>query len=354
MLIGNREDDISGGQDEYVIARATRGLGIGTRLISLAGAVWLARRLGRAVIVDWLGSAYLEDPSLNYFTEIFEPVPSIAGVPILYASPETDYRSDPDLVKLHASECRALLAANSAIPRYLVSGGVLTLDDLDPLGDAAGHQGFLHDFYGHIVPSDHIARELDAWYEEHLRGHFVVGVNVSSGNGYFGIGKRGTGRVDVRSLENERRLLRRIERARKHATRGLSRADRARVKVFYATDSTAMAELLGRLPGSLTRRTVFPPPGVGRRFSAYDEQDGHSDRAAALDTIVDMMLLARCQALVRNESMFSYYALVSSGYFDGRVYDLEGNAENVEALRRRVRGKGRILKQAATSRQPVG
>jgi hypothetical protein len=41
-----------------------------------------------------------------------------------------------------------------------------------------------------------------------------------------------------------------------------------------------MCDLLGRLPQSVTRRTVFPPPGVGRSFGDYAKL-GYSDVEAA-------------------------------------------------------------------------
>jgi Nodulation protein Z (NodZ) len=52
----------------YVVTRPHPGSGVGSNLASLAGAIWCARRLGRAVVVDWRGSAFLKDKSLNYFT----------------------------------------------------------------------------------------------------------------------------------------------------------------------------------------------------------------------------------------------------------------------------------------------
>jgi hypothetical protein len=351
-------DSVEGRPEQYVIARSARGPGLGTRLISLAGAVWLAKQLERPVVVDWRSSAYLEDASLNYFTEFFEPVPEILGVPILYApSAEAgDHREAPEgeRVRLRASQCRKLLAERGTVARYLVTGGVLTLEDLDPRGDAASHDRFLKAFYGHIAPREHIAGELEAWSQEHLRDRFVVGVNVSTGNGSFGEGKKkGAGRVDVRVFERERRFLRKIETACERATRRLPKSIRDRYKIFFATDSSPMAELLGRLPRAVTRRTIFPPPGVGRRFSQY-EQVGYTDRAAAEDTIIDMLLLARCQALVRNESMFSYYALVSTDYFEGNVYDHDGRTYDLESLRLKVRGKGRVLTAGSPARRTVG
>ena len=306
--------------------------------------MWLARRLDRTVVVDWRGSAYLENPALDYFTELFEPVSEILGVPVqqLPSAPDHRVAMDNEKAKLHASECRALLAGERPIPRFLISAGVYTLEDLDPVGDPVEHHRFLKSFYGQIRPRAEIAEALEAWYEAHLRGHAVIGLNVSTGNGSFGPDKKkGRGRVDTGPFENEQRFFDQLERACDLATQALPVGSRERRKVFFATDSTATAELLGRLPGAITRRRVFPPAGVGRRFAEYRKL-GYSDRAAAADTLIDMLLLARCQAMIRNESKFSSLALVSTDYFDGNVFDLEGRRQNFDALRLSVRGKGRI------------
>jgi hypothetical protein len=175
-------------------------------------------------------------------------------------------------------------------------------------------------------------------------------VNVSTGNGSFGYAsKKARRRVNVRSLENEQLVLNRLQSICALATQGLSAPVHERHRIFFATDSAPMADLLRRLPQAVTRRTVFPPPGIGRRFAAY-EQLGYSDRAAATDTIIDTLLLGRCQALVRNESKFSRYALVSTDYFDGNVYDLEGNAHNIESLQFDVRSKGRVREAVGPKR----
>jgi hypothetical protein len=176
---------------------------------------------------------------------------------------------------------------------------------------------------------------------------------VSTGNGSFGPDKKkGRGRVDTRPFENEQRFFDQLERACDLATQTLPAGSREQRKVFFATDSTATAELLGRLPGAITRRRVFPPAGVGRRFAEYRKL-GYSDRAAAADTLIDMFLLARCHAMIRNESKFSGFALVSTDYFGGNVFDLEGTRHSFDALRLSVRGKGRI-ESPPTSNQRRG
>jgi hypothetical protein len=82
-----------------------------------------------------------------------------------------------------------------------------------------------------------------------------------------------------------------------------------------------MSELLAALPGSTTRRTTFPPPGAGDTF--VFEGGGYSDRDSIVDTLADMFLLARCDALVFNSSMFNQYARVLNGNFGGNQAHIE-------------------------------
>jgi hypothetical protein len=82
------------------------------------------------------------------------------------------------------------------------------------------------------------------------------------------------------------------------------------------------------LPRAKTRRTLFPPPGAGDLYSFAD--DG-SDRRAVIDTLADMFLLARCDALVYNTSVFNQYARVVTGCFGGNLVHLE-----TQFLQRRI------------------
>jgi hypothetical protein len=284
-----------------LIYRPYPKLGIGTRLLGLAGAVWLARRQRRAVVVDWRGSLYLADPVENYFSALYEHVPEILGVPMLYPPATAAELSVDALVYERPKD--------------------IHVHRLDPEGDPAEHERFLRAFYESLVPRREIADELERWADEHLRRRVIVGLNVSTGNGYFDPGSRLEGRVNTEIFRRERRFLRTLERACTDAARKLGAA-RDDYAIFYATDSAPMSELLGRLPNAVTRRRVFPPPGVGRRFSDY-ASIGSSDTDAAADTLIDMLLLARCDALIRNRSLFSNYALVVTGRFGGNVVDLE-------------------------------
>ena len=91
----------------------------------------------------------------------------------------------------------------------------------------------------------------------------------------------------------------------------------------------------------MTRRTAFPPPGTGDLYRF--EGDAHSDRAAIVDTLADMFLLARCDALVYNNSLFNQYARVSTGNFSGNQVHFETMfiSKKVELAAARVRRRAR-------------
>jgi hypothetical protein len=316
--------------DSYVVTRPYPESNVGSNLASMAGAVWLAGRLGRTLVVDWRGLSQLRDKSLNYFTEFFDPPAEIDGVRVRYA-PEVEVDGD-EARWLDAGEARAAgtgaATVDAATP--IVLQPYHGLDRLHP-GPEPERFKLLRRFYGRVAPSAAVARPADSWWAEHCEGAFVVGVNVRTGNGaYFGKGMAYTGRVDVSLFDDPRSFLRLLERACRDRLRGLPKPLRDDYVVFYATDSTAMSELLGELPKAVTRRRTFPPAGAGDTY-AFGET-GYTDRDSIADTLADMFLLARCDALVYNSSVFNQYARVSTGYFGGNHVHFESLL-----LRKRVR-----------------
>ncbi len=82
-----------------------------------------------------------------------------------------------------------------------------------------------------------------------------------------------------------------------------------------------MSELLAGLPNAVTRRSLYPPPGTGDTH-AFDD-DPAAARASIVDTLVDMFLLARCDALIYNSSLFNQYARVVTENFGGNQVHIE-------------------------------
>jgi hypothetical protein len=302
----------------FVVSRPHPGSGIGSNLASLAGAIWYAGKLGRSVIVDWRDSAFLKDKQANYFVEFFEQPESIQGVPVLYAPAPELTAAAPEV---GVSVARSYLS--SPCPdRVIVIRDYHGLERLDSKGSPEQQFWRLKDFYSHIQPRDFVRREIDRFAAEHFTNAFVIGVNLSSGNGEFDKGQYYAGRVDIDIFSRDAQFLRKVEWARSLAVRGLPRELRGNARIFFATDAYRMYHLLKRLPNSVTRRTSFPPPGVGRVYCDYNDP-GYTDRDAIVDAIADMFLLARCQALVRNGSVFNAYAATVTTGFSGNMRHIE-------------------------------
>lgn len=310
----------------YVVTRPFPESGLGSNLASMAGGLELARRLGRELIVDWRGMVFLKDASINYFSRYFATPPELDGVRVHYA-PSTESgdhteAADDACREIGPNDLGAILAADPAsLPRYLV---LTRYHGLDRLGtaDAASEHFRLRRFYGSLALRPEVQAKLDAFYDDHLASAFIVGINLGTGNIPSPTGRYYYGRFDSSIFENRKRLLGRISAATKLAVRKLPRELRETRRIFYATDSEWMSELLGRLPASYTRRVVFPPAATGRFFVDY-EQLGYSDEAASEDMVIDHFLLGRCDALIYNGSMFSNYARVVTNYFSGNSRNLD-------------------------------
>ena len=309
----------------YLVTRPLPFSGIGSNLVSLAGAVWLAGEIGRTVVVDWRGSRFFRDEKLNPFVEFFECPDEIEGVPMRYAPDLGGADLDAleaDAVEVDSAGARALLGERSG-PPVIVLRSFHGYERVEPDGDRLEQLRRLRGFYRSIVPRPFVQAEIDRFAAEHrFDESFVVAANIATGNGDYRKGSPYASRVNTRIFENGDRFLARVALARSRALRRLPRHVRDGSPTFVATDAAFMRELLLRLPNAVTRRERFPPPGSGRAFSRY-EGVGYDERDVFVDILVDHFLLARCNAIIKNGSMFSHYALVTTDWFNGNVHEIE-------------------------------
>lgn len=308
----------------FVVNRPYPDSNVGSNLSSLAGALWVASRLGRELVVDWRGQEQLRDRDANYFAEFFVQPDAPLGVRALNAPlAGADYEEGSgEAVWLSPSDARAVaLSAPADLPPYVVLQAYHGLDRVHP-GPEGERVRLLRAFYHGLGPSVGIAAAVDEWWSRTIEAAFVVAVNVRTGNGqYFREGERYHGRVDTSLFSDPQKFLRLLERACLARLRDLPPPLRHDFQIFYATDSAEMSALLARLPNAVTRRRIFPPPGTGDLY-AFGDSD-YTDRDAIEDTIADMFLLARCDALVYNTSLFNQYARVVTGYFSGNCAHFE-------------------------------
>jgi hypothetical protein len=330
---------------EYVVSRPYPDSNVGSNLSSLAGALWLARRLGRDLVVDWRGMRQLNDPALNYFTEFFACPAELLGTRVHYAPVELDYQDGSDQAVWPGPHAAARMGTEQPddLPRAVVLQPYHGLDRLHP-GPEAERFRLLRALFRHVAPGPAVAAAIDAFSAESLDdAAFVIGVNVRTGNGhYFQRGMAYENRVDVRLFDEPEAFVRLLARACRARTRMLPPELRDAFRIFYATDSAAMSSILGRLPNSVTRRQIFPPAGEGDLYAFADEP--HRDRDAIVDTLADMFLLARCDALVWNFSLFNQFARVSTGYFGGNHVHFE----SLQWARRARHAAGRLRMSGRT------
>jgi hypothetical protein len=310
----------------YVVTRPLANSGLGSNLASIAGAIFVAERLGRELIVDWRGMTFLEDTSVNYFTRFLEPVEELDGVRIHYAS------QDPDDEVVEVAS-----GAPSGFPDapYLL---LRKYHGLERVGcsDLEEQRRRLLAFYRRLRLLPPVAAKLEEFYETRLAGAPVTAINFATGNMTSPTGRFYHGRFDTNIFRNEERFLRRVQLAARLARGRLGGTSR----IFFATDSEWMSKLLGRLPDSHTRRTVFPPREAGRMFSDYRSL-GYSDVAASEDMFVDHFLLARCNGLIYNGTMFWNYGRVMTGDYGSNMWNIEKFFSGywLETARRYARSK---------------
>jgi hypothetical protein len=264
----------------------------------------------------------LEDKSLNYFAEFFATPALLVGVPVSYAPvPGLSYGAGEEGVRwISPTEGRRLAAGvEQAGERYLVLQPYHGPERLFPSPEPE-RLAVLRAVFRQIRPLPAIEEEIDRWWDSNLGGDFVVGVNVRTGNGhYFAQGMAYHGRVDISLFDDEARFLRVLTRACQARVGLLPRRSRGTFRVYFATDSGAMSQALSRLPGATTRRRTFPPSGTGDTYCAGPGDD----RRAVVDTIADMFLLARCDALVYNNSNFNLFARARTANFSGNIVNFE-------------------------------
>jgi Nodulation protein Z (NodZ) len=327
----------------FVVNRPFDDSNVGSNLSSLAGAAWVASRLGRELIVDWRGMRQLRDASVNYASEFFALPELLLGVRVKTAPFEdADYsESSPEARWASPAEARELAQAReAAIPRFLVLETYHGLDRVHP-GPESERFRLLRTVFRELGPAPRIERAVDSWARENLEAAFVVGVNVRTGNGaYFTKGMRYADRVDISLFDDRRRFLRLLERACRARLKLLPRSLRTDFRIFYATDSIDMSELLAELPNAVTRRKRFPPSGEGDLYAFCDSD--YSDHDAIDDTIADMFLLSRSDALVYNTSLFNQYARVVTGYFGGNHVHFESLVRRRQVRRLAARVQRRL------------
>lgn len=153
--------------------------------------------------------------------------------------------------------------------------------------------GIIRDF---VRARPYIARKVDAFYDQRMRGSEVIGVHV-----------RGTDAVSARETRDYRRGSLDLASFVHEIERLLS--ERPRALLFVATDAQAsldhLIEIFGRrvVAYDAVRHVAGEPAGQGPTgciMPAYIARDTKTAAQNGEDAVVEFLLLARCAHLVHN------------------------------------------------------
>ena len=308
-------------EERFVVCADINDLysGLGCCLL-LLGPCWkFALKTGRTLVIDWRGNPYTRaDPSRNLFAVLFEPPdPSEIGVSCIGDDSVNDLRLPQPILGpaetfpqesgevhrfpgagLDARSMRRILASGLDVDFPTVLPSLSTLfglaRDLGPMGSQRPTMFTFKEgqrLYKSLKLRPSWAASVSEFHRAHLADGPVVGVHVRHGNG------EGTSRGHFRGREIDgvsAFLGSLAEKIRRYATGRFGR----RFTVFLCTDSDDVVDFLKpRFDSLVSRRIWRPPPGAGIDFDhAYRRADGGVQ--AAVDALVDMRLLATCDAVL--------------------------------------------------------
>jgi hypothetical protein len=295
------------GSTRHVVTRRTAGLG--DLLVNLLAAWRFAEQTGRTLVADWRGSYYLQDPAENLFCSLFEPLSCLAGVPFVA---DDDLSAVPYAEPFHpALWTRALLecppnraAADVMADRDAAVALVRSGEDVAAptvvfdgcINDALPSVARCREVLAELRPVASVRAEVEAFRAAHLDGRRVVAVHLRHGNG----GEIGD---HARYWTDFDAAVARCAAAANDARTRLG----GNAVVFLATDAQPAAEaFLTLVPDAVFRPKFFRRPGDGELHwwpLAF---------VSRVEAIVDLLLLADCDALVRFPpgSFFSFYGSV--------------------------------------------
>ncbi len=261
--------------------------GLGSDLATVVGAWAYARDTGRALAVDWRRSRYLDDPDANLFFELFDPPRWLAGVEILpeQAVAEASERAEASLSAASEADFLRRLFRSEDLPAEVLSceRTMHVLPGLD-------HQRAM---FSALRPKAEIEQLVETISSSEFGPRRTIGVHVRHGNGE----QLKSGREEF-TPETGPRVVERIEQL-------VSLLGADRPKVLVCTDGPELeAELLARLPGAFATDRPRDEAGQG---PLHVSRHGLAGARAAL---VDMLLLARVDILIHNNSWFSHYARI--------------------------------------------
>lgn len=310
---------------KFVVSR--RSTGWGDCIVSLISAWHYARRTGRTLVIDWRRSCYLGNPRRNAFPAYFEPVTSIAGVPVIgddtvgslaYPKPvhvSFGHRALGGLKRwlaagglapsadhfttayeLSHAEERALLERAEDVAAPTV---VLQCSLVEGLPDVASCQAFLAE----LRPRRDIQEDIKHFVRTRFTGRPVVAVHIRYGS-------RAILDAHTNYWLDDDRALATIRDGINRASAALGAASRT----FVCTDKRRILEAIRSQIADVIAREKYFQPDSQLELHAWDNSARTRARVGR-EALIEMFLLARADALVcyPPNSFFSFYARTCAG-----------------------------------------
>lgn len=327
--------------------------GLGCMIRILAPCWMYARETGRTLVIDWRGNPYTRnEPSLNLFASLFDPISvDRAGIPVISNDSVNELRFPQPLLTTSESmefeDGSTARMPNGGLDHDALAEIIANCTDVDcptvlpslpsvfritrrwilpekiRLTDEA-----LRHCYGMLRPRAEWRKEAESFYAESMRGLPLIGLHIRHGNG------EGNFRSHFRRREITEydAFMEQVAQVVKHYG---ARRFNGNYTVFIATDSDHVIGFLkSRFPRLVTRSIRRPSEGCGVDFDhAYRGGTGSGIRSAA-DALVDMLLLAKCDAvMITRFTSFAWHVRYTLEQPDAEFIDDEQFARLADELK---------------------
>ena len=305
--------------DRYVIS--VRTAGVGDCIICLGAAWRFARAAKRILVADWRRSLYTARKD-NLFPLCFENTEDIAGIPFI--SDDRIHHLMPRRRTLKIARWipfgwrHAMIDRDRAVA-LIRSGGDIEASTVifeDCINDGLDSFEDARTFLGGLRPAARLASAVAAFEHGRLQAGPWIGLHIRHGNGGDIMGHKTFWTSFDLAIA---RCVQAVGKARERLG--------AQAIVLLCTDSLEVQNaILKRVPRVVCREKSFREPGAGE-LHLGDDASSYRDEA-----LIEMLLLARCSALIRYPagSFFSFYAAVmkKSGLPPpATIYDLQNSCD---------------------------
>ncbi len=316
--------------DRYIISADINPIysGLGCMIRVLAPCWAYAAETGRTLVIDWRGNPYTRnDPSHNLFPSLFEPISAErAGVRVIADQSVNELRYPQPLlttnVPMEMEDGSTARMPNGGLDHKALARIIANCTDVDHPTVLPSLPSVFRITHQRIIPKKirlndqtlstcyrMLLRPKPAWraeaqdlYDHRMKGHHLIGLHIRHGNG------EGDFRAHFRQRE-----ISDFETFMDLVVRVVERFGTRRFKgtfgVFLATDSPRVIDCFkDRFELLITRPVWRPEEGAGVDFDHAFRRGTESGIRSAADALIDMLLLAKCDAVMMTRfTSFAYH-----------------------------------------------